>query len=74
MDERLAILRPFNSISAILGWWVGANGRLSGTSFTISSKICSKMGNFFESGKDKTAEREGRALPFICCAQYTVGQ
>ena len=28
---------------------------------------------FFELGKDKAAKREGLALPFISCAQDTVG-
>ena len=31
------------------------------------------MGTFFELGKDKAAKGEGWALPFISCAQYTVG-
>ena len=32
-----------------------------------------KMGTFFELGKDKAAKGEGWALPFISCAQDTVG-
>ena len=32
-----------------------------------------KMGTFFELGKDKAAKGEGWALPFISCAQNTVG-
>ena len=32
-----------------------------------------KMGTFFEFGKDKAVKGEGWALPFISCAQDTVG-
>ena len=32
-----------------------------------------KMGTFFELGKDKAAKGERWALPFISCAQNTVG-
>ena len=32
-----------------------------------------KMGTFFELGKDKAAKGEEWALPFISCAQDTVG-
>ena len=32
-----------------------------------------KMGTFFELGKNKAAKGEGWALPFISCAQNTVG-
>ena len=32
-----------------------------------------KMGTFFELGKDKAAKEEGWALPFISCAEDTVG-
>ena len=32
-----------------------------------------KMGTFFKSGKDKAGKGDGWVLPFICCAQVTVG-
>ena len=32
-----------------------------------------KMGTFFELGKNKAAKGEGWAVPFISCAQNTVG-
>ena len=32
-----------------------------------------EMGTFFELGKDKAAKGEGRAPPYISCAQDTVG-
>ena len=43
-----------------------ANGKLS-----LSTQ--QKMGTFFKLGKDKAAKGEGWALPFISCAQDTVG-
>ena len=39
----------------------------------LSMSTQQKMGTFFELGKDKAAKGEGWALPFISCAQDTVG-
>ena len=39
----------------------------------LSLSTQQQMGTFFELGKDKAAKGEGWALPFICCAQNTVG-
>ena len=39
----------------------------------LSLSTQQKMGTFFELGKDKAAKGEGWALPFISCAQDTVG-
>ena len=43
-----------------------ATGKLS---LSTQQKMCT----FFELGKDKAAEEEGWAPPFISCAQDTVG-
>ena len=39
----------------------------------LSLSTQQKMGTFFELGKEKAAKGEGWALPFISCAQDTVG-
>ena len=39
----------------------------------LSLSTQQKMGTFLELGKDKAAKGEGWALPFISCAQDTVG-
>ena len=44
-------------------FWTGKNTSVNPT----------ENGYFFESGKDKAAQGEGWAPPFICCAKDTVG-
>ena len=39
----------------------------------LSLSTQQKMGTFFKLGKDKAANGEGWAPPFISCAQDTVG-
>ena len=39
----------------------------------LSLSTQQEMGTFFQLGKDKAVKGEGWALPFISCAQDTVG-
>ena len=61
MVQKVAVSREFEATLHH-----AATGKL-----TLSTQ--QTMGTFFELGKDKAVKGEGRAPPFISCAQDTVG-